>query len=95
MWVLAEKGQDSKRVEEKQLPIRTNQDFLEEIGRLAVEEDQLKKEMQDAKGQNELLGCPLLELEGRGPVCCKLSNGALSSAPNRNSGKVSDAFKHV
>lgn len=72
MWILAEKGQDSKRVEEKQLPIRTIEDFLEEIGRLAVEEDQLKKEMQDAGGQNKLLGRPVLELEGRGTVCCKL-----------------------
>ncbi|EPY81528.1 hypothetical protein CB1_000728001 [Camelus ferus] len=63
LWIQAEKGQDSKWDEEKRLPIRTNQDLLEEIDRLAMNEDQLKKEMQDTKGQNELFGVPLLEPE--------------------------------
>ncbi|KAB1269898.1 Transport and Golgi organization protein 1-like protein [Camelus dromedarius] len=56
--------------------IGTNQDLLEEIDRLAMNEDQLKKEMQDTKGQNELFGVPLLEPEVRDPVCCKLSTGS-------------------
>ncbi|KAK2505491.1 hypothetical protein MC885_007515 [Smutsia gigantea] len=61
--LLAEKGQDSKWVEEKQLLIRTNQDLLEKIYRLEMEENQLKNEMQDAKDQNELLEFRVLELE--------------------------------
>ncbi|XP_069924137.1 janus kinase and microtubule-interacting protein 1 isoform X6 [Oryctolagus cuniculus] len=63
--LLAEKGQDSKWVEEKQLLIRTNQDLLEKIYRLELEENQLKNEMQDAKDQNELLEFRVLELEER------------------------------
>ncbi|XP_036847042.2 janus kinase and microtubule-interacting protein 1 isoform X1 [Manis javanica] len=63
--LLAEKGQDSKWVEEKQLLIRTNQDLLEKIYRLEMEENQLKNEMQDAKDQNELLEFRVLELEER------------------------------
>ncbi|XP_036777055.2 janus kinase and microtubule-interacting protein 1 isoform X1 [Manis pentadactyla] len=73
--LLAEKGQDSKWVEEKQLLIRTNQDLLEKIYRLEMEENQLKNEMQDAKDQNELLEFRVLELEVRDSICCKLSNG--------------------
>ncbi|XP_063086265.1 janus kinase and microtubule-interacting protein 1 isoform X4 [Cavia porcellus] len=63
--LLAEKGQDSTWVEEKQLLIRTNQDLLEKIYRLELEENQLKSEMQDAKDQNELLEFRVLELEER------------------------------
>ncbi|XP_004624637.1 janus kinase and microtubule-interacting protein 1 isoform X2 [Octodon degus] len=63
--LLAEKGQDSTWVEEKQLLIRTNQDLLEKIYRLEMEENQLKSEMQDAKDQNELLEFRVLELEER------------------------------
>ncbi|XP_012928544.1 janus kinase and microtubule-interacting protein 1 isoform X1 [Heterocephalus glaber] len=74
--LLAERGQDSTWVEEKQLLIRTNQDLLEKIYRLEMEENQLKSEMQDAKDQNELLEFRVLELEVRDSICCKLSNGA-------------------
>ncbi|EHB03663.1 Janus kinase and microtubule-interacting protein 1 [Heterocephalus glaber] len=63
--LLAERGQDSTWVEEKQLLIRTNQDLLEKIYRLEMEENQLKSEMQDAKDQNELLEFRVLELEER------------------------------
>ncbi|XP_029447208.1 janus kinase and microtubule-interacting protein 1 isoform X3 [Rhinatrema bivittatum] len=62
---LAEKGQDSKWVEEKQQLIRTNQELSEKIYRLELEENQLKNEMQDAKDQNELLEFRVLELEER------------------------------
>ncbi|XP_030047033.1 janus kinase and microtubule-interacting protein 1 [Microcaecilia unicolor] len=62
---LAEKGQDSKWIEEKQQLIRANQELLEKIYRLELEENQLKNEMQDAKDQNELLEFRVLELEER------------------------------
>ncbi|MBN3301972.1 JKIP3 protein, partial [Amia calva] len=62
---LAERGQDSKWVEEKQYLIRTNQELLEKISRLELNESRLKTEMQDAKDQNELLEFRVLELEER------------------------------
>nr|XP_033805525.1 janus kinase and microtubule-interacting protein 1 isoform X6 [Geotrypetes seraphini] len=60
---LAEKGQDSKWIEEKQQLMRANQELLEKIYRLELEESQLKNEMQDVKDQNELLEFRVLELE--------------------------------
>nr|XP_033805534.1 janus kinase and microtubule-interacting protein 1 isoform X7 [Geotrypetes seraphini] len=72
---LAEKGQDSKWIEEKQQLMRANQELLEKIYRLELEESQLKNEMQDVKDQNELLEFRVLELEVRDSIC-KLSNGA-------------------
>ncbi|XP_067850435.1 janus kinase and microtubule-interacting protein 1-like [Heptranchias perlo] len=62
---LAEKGQDSKWVEEKQLLFRSNQELLEKIHKLKLEELRLQNEMQDAKDQNELLEFRILELEER------------------------------
>ncbi|XP_059494133.1 janus kinase and microtubule-interacting protein 1-like isoform X3 [Stegostoma tigrinum] len=62
---LAEKGQDSKWVEDKQLLFRTNQELLEKIHKLEQEELRLQNEMQDAKDQNELLEFRILELEER------------------------------
>nr|XP_033805516.1 janus kinase and microtubule-interacting protein 1 isoform X5 [Geotrypetes seraphini] len=62
---LAEKGQDSKWIEEKQQLMRANQELLEKIYRLELEESQLKNEMQDVKDQNELLEFRVLELEER------------------------------
>ncbi|XP_078066323.1 janus kinase and microtubule-interacting protein 1-like isoform X1 [Mustelus asterias] len=62
---LAEKGQDSKWVEDKQLLYRSNQELLEKIHKLELEELRLQNEMQDAKDQNELLEFRILELEER------------------------------
>ncbi|XP_038648490.1 janus kinase and microtubule-interacting protein 1-like [Scyliorhinus canicula] len=62
---LAEKGQDSKWVEDKQLLFRSNQELLEKIHKLEFEELRLQNEMQDAKDQNELLEFRILELEER------------------------------
>ncbi|XP_059531988.1 janus kinase and microtubule-interacting protein 1 isoform X2 [Myotis daubentonii] len=63
--LLAERGQDSQWVEEKQLLMRTNQELQEKVHRLEVEEHQLKSDMQDARDQNELLEFRVLELEER------------------------------
>ncbi|XP_036184404.1 janus kinase and microtubule-interacting protein 1 isoform X1 [Myotis myotis] len=63
--LLAERGQDSQWVEEKQLLMRTNQELQEKVHRLEVEERQLKSDMQDARDQNELLEFRVLELEER------------------------------
>ncbi|XP_039607394.1 janus kinase and microtubule-interacting protein 1 isoform X2 [Polypterus senegalus] len=60
---LAETGQDSKWVEEKQYLIRTNQELLEKIQKLESGENHLRTEMQDVKDQNELLEFRVLELE--------------------------------
>ncbi|XP_048452470.1 janus kinase and microtubule-interacting protein 1-like isoform X5 [Rhincodon typus] len=79
---LAEKGQDSKWVEDKQLLFRTNQELLEKIHKLEQEELRLQNEMQDAKDQNELLEFRILELEVRHCVC-KVSNGADVYEPKR------------
>ncbi|KAG2466092.1 JKIP3 protein, partial [Polypterus senegalus] len=62
---LAETGQDSKWVEEKQYLIRTNQELLEKIQKLESGENHLRTEMQDVKDQNELLEFRVLELEER------------------------------
>ncbi|XP_015421275.1 PREDICTED: janus kinase and microtubule-interacting protein 1 [Myotis davidii] len=74
--LLAERGQDSQWVEEKQLLMRTNQELQEKVYRLEVEGRQLKSDMQDARDQNELLEFRVLELEVRDSLCCKLANGA-------------------
>ncbi|XP_014393766.1 PREDICTED: janus kinase and microtubule-interacting protein 1 [Myotis brandtii] len=74
--LLAERGQDSQWVEEKQLLMRTNQELQEKVYQLEVEARQLKSDMQDARDQNELLEFRVLELEVRDSLCCKLSNGA-------------------
>ncbi|MGH0134540.1 UNVERIFIED_CONTAM: hypothetical protein FKN15_054432 [Acipenser sinensis] len=60
---LAERGQDSKWVEEKQHLIKTNQELLEKIMKLEGDEGRLRTEMQDSKDQNELLEFRVLELE--------------------------------
>ncbi|XP_042194737.1 janus kinase and microtubule-interacting protein 1 isoform X3 [Callorhinchus milii] len=62
---LAEKGQDSKWVEEKQLLFKNNQELAEKIHKLENEECKMQREMQDAKDQNELLEFRILELEER------------------------------
>lgn len=72
--LLAEKGQDSKWVEDKQLLFRSNQELVEKIHKLELEELRLQNEMQDAKDQNELLEFRILELEVRHSIC-KVSNG--------------------
>ncbi|XP_043912141.1 janus kinase and microtubule-interacting protein 1 isoform X2 [Protopterus annectens] len=62
---LAETGQDSTWVEEKQQLIIFNQELLEKIQRLEADHLQLRNELQDAKDQNELLEFRVLELEER------------------------------
>ncbi|KAL0974063.1 hypothetical protein UPYG_G00214890 [Umbra pygmaea] len=72
---LAERGQDSKWVEEKQFLIRTNQDLHEKMCVLQHAESKLKAEVQDARDQNELLEFRVLELEVRECTTIKLSTG--------------------
>uniref|UniRef100_A0A8C6KJ89 Janus kinase and microtubule interacting protein 1 n=1 Tax=Nothobranchius furzeri TaxID=105023 RepID=A0A8C6KJ89_NOTFU len=62
---LAERGQDSKWVEEKQYLIRTNKELLDKISTLLQAETRLQAEVQDARDQNELLEFRVLELEER------------------------------
>ncbi|XP_043559947.1 janus kinase and microtubule-interacting protein 2 isoform X2 [Chiloscyllium plagiosum] len=62
---LAQKGQDSKWVEEKQLFMRRNQELLDKIEKLDAEVAQLQQEVQDSRDQNELLEFRILELEER------------------------------
>ncbi|KAM4622221.1 janus kinase and microtubule-interacting protein 1 [Polymixia lowei] len=62
---LAERGQDSKWVEEKQYLLRTNQDLHEKMCVLHQAESRLQAEVQDARDQNELLEFRVLELEER------------------------------
>ncbi|XP_075065750.1 janus kinase and microtubule-interacting protein 2 isoform X2 [Mixophyes fleayi] len=62
---LAQKGQDSHWVEEKQLFIRRNQELIEKIEKLESENSRLQQELQDARDQNELLEFRNLELEER------------------------------
>uniref|UniRef100_A0A3Q3JZC5 Janus kinase and microtubule-interacting protein C-terminal domain-containing protein n=1 Tax=Monopterus albus TaxID=43700 RepID=A0A3Q3JZC5_MONAL len=57
---LAERGQDSKWVEEKQFLLRTNHELHEKQA-----ESRLQAEVQDARDQNELLEFRVLELEER------------------------------
>ncbi|XP_066504924.1 janus kinase and microtubule-interacting protein 1 isoform X2 [Hoplias malabaricus] len=60
---LAEKGQDSKWVEEKQNLIRVNQELREKIQTLEQCEVSLRSDVRDAQDQNELLEFRILELE--------------------------------
>ncbi|KAM3926355.1 janus kinase and microtubule-interacting protein 2 [Leptodactylus fuscus] len=62
---LAEKGQDSHWVEEKQRFIKRNQELIEKIEKLESENSRLQQELQDARDQNELLEFRNLELEER------------------------------
>ncbi|KAF7667594.1 hypothetical protein LDENG_00053300 [Lucifuga dentata] len=62
---LAERGQDSKWVEEKQYLLRTNQELHEKVCALQQAELRLQAEVQDARDQNELLEFRVLELEER------------------------------
>ncbi|XP_069753914.1 janus kinase and microtubule-interacting protein 2 isoform X2 [Narcine bancroftii] len=62
---LAQKGQDSKWVEEKQLFIKRNQELLDKIEKLDGELNRLQQEVQDSRDQNELLEFRILELEER------------------------------
>uniref|UniRef100_A0A3Q3L5D5 Janus kinase and microtubule interacting protein 1 n=1 Tax=Mastacembelus armatus TaxID=205130 RepID=A0A3Q3L5D5_9TELE len=62
---LAERGQDSKWVEEKQYLLRANQELHEKICALQQAESRLQAEVQDARDQNELLEFRVLELEER------------------------------
>uniref|UniRef100_A0A8C9X062 Janus kinase and microtubule interacting protein 1 n=1 Tax=Sander lucioperca TaxID=283035 RepID=A0A8C9X062_SANLU len=72
---LAERGQDSKWVEEKQYLLRTNQELHEKICALQQAESRLQAEVQDAHDQNELLEFRVLELEVRDCTNVKLSPG--------------------
>ncbi|XP_017571657.1 janus kinase and microtubule-interacting protein 1 isoform X2 [Pygocentrus nattereri] len=62
---LAEKGQDSKWVEEKQSLIRVNQELREKIELLEQCELRLRSKVRDTQEQNELLEFRILELEER------------------------------
>ncbi|XP_063303442.1 janus kinase and microtubule-interacting protein 2 isoform X2 [Pelobates fuscus] len=62
---MAQKGQDSQWVEEKQLFIKRNQELLDKIEKLEAENNRLQQELQDARDQNELLEFRNLELEER------------------------------
>ncbi|XP_049340020.1 janus kinase and microtubule-interacting protein 3 isoform X4 [Astyanax mexicanus] len=62
---LAEKGQDSKWVEEKQTLIRVNQELREKIESLEKCALGLRSEVRDTQEQNELLEFRILELEER------------------------------
>nr|XP_046151191.1 janus kinase and microtubule-interacting protein 1-like isoform X2 [Oncorhynchus gorbuscha] len=62
---LAERGQDSKWVEEKQYLIRANQELHDKMCVLQQAESKLQAEVQDSRDQNELLEFRVLELEER------------------------------
>uniref|UniRef100_A0A4W3K739 Janus kinase and microtubule interacting protein 2 n=1 Tax=Callorhinchus milii TaxID=7868 RepID=A0A4W3K739_CALMI len=62
---LAQKGQDSKWVEEKQLFMKRNQELSDKIDKLEIEVSRLHQEVQDSRDQNELLEFRILELEER------------------------------
>ncbi|XP_073476713.1 janus kinase and microtubule-interacting protein 2 isoform X2 [Aquarana catesbeiana] len=62
---LAERGQDSHWVEEKQLFMKRNQELIEKNEKLESENNRLQQELQDARDQNELLEFRNLELEER------------------------------
>ncbi|XP_039976237.1 janus kinase and microtubule-interacting protein 1 isoform X2 [Xiphias gladius] len=72
---LAERGQDSKWVEEKQYLLRTNQELHEKMCALQQSESRLQAEVQDARDQNELLEFRVLELEVRDCTNVKVSPG--------------------
>uniref|UniRef100_A0A673W8R6 Janus kinase and microtubule interacting protein 1 n=1 Tax=Salmo trutta TaxID=8032 RepID=A0A673W8R6_SALTR len=71
---LAERGQDSKWVEEKQYLIRTNQELHDKMCVLQQAEWKLQAAVQDTRDQNELLEFRVLELEVR-ECTIKLSPG--------------------
>ncbi|XP_060126959.1 janus kinase and microtubule-interacting protein 2 isoform X5 [Zootoca vivipara] len=62
---LAQRGQDSHWVEDKQLFIKRNQELLDKIEKLEIDNHRLQQELQDARDQNELLEFRNLELEER------------------------------
>ncbi|XP_066573113.1 janus kinase and microtubule-interacting protein 2 [Amia ocellicauda] len=62
---IAQKGQDSKWVEEKQLFLRRNQELLDKVEKLEADINRLQQELQDSRDQNELLEFRILELEER------------------------------
>uniref|UniRef100_A0A8C8G8C5 Janus kinase and microtubule-interacting protein C-terminal domain-containing protein n=1 Tax=Oncorhynchus tshawytscha TaxID=74940 RepID=A0A8C8G8C5_ONCTS len=72
---LAERGQDSKWVEEKQYLIRANQELHDKMSVLQQAESKLQAEVQDSRDQNELLEFRVLELEVRECTTIKLSPG--------------------
>ncbi|KAM3612932.1 uncharacterized protein V6R79_017356 [Siganus canaliculatus] len=72
---LAERGQDSKWVEEKQYLLRSNQELHDKMCLLQQAESRLQAEVQDARDQNELLEFRVLELEVRDCTNGKLSPG--------------------
>lgn len=72
---LAERGQDSKWVEEKQYLLKTNQELHEKMCVLQQAESRLQAEVQDARDQNELLEFRVLELEVRDCTNVILSPG--------------------
>uniref|UniRef100_A0A8C8FKG9 Janus kinase and microtubule-interacting protein C-terminal domain-containing protein n=1 Tax=Oncorhynchus tshawytscha TaxID=74940 RepID=A0A8C8FKG9_ONCTS len=75
---LAERGQDSKWVEEKQYLIRTNQELHDKMCVLQQAEWKLQAAVQDSRDQNELLEFRVLELEVR-ECTIKLSPGGDTS----------------
>uniref|UniRef100_A0A669CL44 Janus kinase and microtubule interacting protein 1 n=1 Tax=Oreochromis niloticus TaxID=8128 RepID=A0A669CL44_ORENI len=78
---LAERGQDSKWVEEKQYLLRTNQELREKMSALQQAESRLQAEVQDARDQNELLEFRVLELEVRDCANIILSHGIMLFSP--------------
>ncbi|XP_053547717.1 janus kinase and microtubule-interacting protein 3 [Bombina bombina] len=62
---IAEQGQDTKWIEEKQALYKRNQELIEKIKQLETDEAKLKHDVQDVKDQNELLEFRILELEER------------------------------
>ncbi|XP_067103375.1 janus kinase and microtubule-interacting protein 1 [Osmerus mordax] len=82
---LAERGQDSKWVEEKQYLIRTNQELHEKMCVLQQGESKLQAEVQDARDQNELLEFRVLELEERERRSPGLSLHMSASFPENSS----------
>lgn len=77
---LAERGQDSKWVEEKQYLLRANQELHEKMCMFQQTESRLHAEVQDARDQNELLEFRVLELEVRDCTTIKLSPGGDNSS---------------
>uniref|UniRef100_UPI00358EB2F7 janus kinase and microtubule-interacting protein 1 n=1 Tax=Myxine glutinosa TaxID=7769 RepID=UPI00358EB2F7 len=62
---LAEKGQDTAWVEDKQHLCKRNQELLQKLHGMENDENTLKQEIQDLQDQNELLEFRILELEER------------------------------
>lgn len=80
---LAERGQDSKWVEEKQYLLRTNQELHEKMCALQRAEKRLQAEVQDARDQNELLEFRVLELEVRDCTNIIVSTGGDNNLSSR------------